>query len=630
MTLVQRSTSGAGRRGSTGRAMAAAVAMAFALALPVGGTAGSATAATPEAAEAAAATPTAEAAAATPTLHQLAAAKGRFFGSATDNGELSDTPYTQILGSEFGQITPGNSMKWENTERTQGQFTFAGGDQIVDLAQSHGQLVRGHTLVWHSQLPGWVSALPAAQVRPAMENHIAQVAGHYRGDVFAWDVVNEPFNEDGTYRTSPFYNAMGRDYIAHALRAARAADPTAKLYINDYNVEGIGAKSDALYALARDLKAAGVPLDGVGLQAHLAIQYGFPGQMQQNIQRFADLGLDVHITELDVRMVLPADAAKEATQADYYRRVIEACMAVTRCTGMTVWDYTDKYSWIPGTFSGQGSALPWDGSLQPKAALLDTIRRALGYTAPVDTSPPSTPAGLTVGATTSSSVSLSWSASTDDTGVTGYDVLRGGTQVGTASGTSFTDTGLAPATAYSYTVRARDAAGNVSALSGAVSATTQPGGGTGGQLKVQYKNNDPNATDNSIKPGLQVVNTGTAGIDLSRVTVRYYFTGESGATTYSTWCDWAVLGCSRMTHTVAALPAARPGADRYLELRFTATAGTLAPGAATGEIQLRFNKTDWSNFSEADDYSRGTNTAFADNPKITVHLDGQLVYGTAP
>ncbi|WP_405475381.1 endo-1,4-beta-xylanase [Streptomyces sp. NBC_00009] len=564
------------------------------------------------------------------TLHQLADAKGKYFGSATDNGELSDAPYTQILGSQFGPITPGNSMKWDSTERTQGQFSFAGGDQVVNFAQAHGQSVRGHTLVWHNQLPDWVGQLPVAQVRPAMENHIANVAGHYRGKVFAWDVVNEPFNEDGSFRTSPFYNAMGKDFIAYALRAARAADPDAKLYINDYNVEGLGAKSDALYALARDLKAAGVPLDGVGLQAHLAIQYGFPNQMQQNMQRFADLGLDVAVTELDVRMQLPKDTAKEATQADYYRRVTEACLAVNRCVGITVWDYTDKYSWIPGVFNGEGSALPWDGNLQPKPVVMDAIRKALGETGAVDTQAPSVPSGLRVTGTTSASVSLAWNAATDDTGVTGYDVFRDGTKVGTASGTSFTDSGLAASTAYAYTVRARDAAGNVSAQSAPVNATTQPARTGGGALKVQYKNNDQSAGDNSIKPGLQLVNTGDSAVDLSKVTVRYYFSGESGASTYSTWCDWAVLGCGALTHRVVAMSGPAAGADHYLEVGFAATAGSLAPGASSGEAQLRFNKSDWSNFSEADDYSRGTNTSFADAPKITVQLDGQTAYGTAP
>ncbi|WP_027340893.1 endo-1,4-beta-xylanase [Hamadaea tsunoensis] len=349
--------------------------------------------------------------AADPTLHQLMVNKGRvYFGSATDNGELSDTPYTTILGSEFGSITPGNSMKWDTIEPTQNTFNFTKGDAIVTFAQAHNQIVRGHTLVWHNQLPGWVSSLPAASVQAAMENHITQEATHYKGKVYSWDVVNEPFNDDGTYRTSPFYNAMGTAYIADAFRTARAADPTAKLYINDYNIDGTGAKADAMYSLVSSLKSQGVPIDGVGFQGHLAVQYGFPTNMQANLQRFAALGLDVAITELDVRMVLPADSSKVATQNQYYTNVVNACIGVTRCVGITIWDYTDKYSWVPGTFSGQGSALPWDENLLKKPAY-SAIAAALGLTSPSPSASASSSASPSPSASRSASPSPSVSPS---------------------------------------------------------------------------------------------------------------------------------------------------------------------------------------------------------------------------
>jgi endo-1,4-beta-xylanase len=198
------------------------------------------------------------AAAAEPTLGRLAAAKGRYFGSATDNPELSNAPYVALLGREFNQTTPGNSMKWDATEPQRGQFSYAGGDEIVSLAQRNGQLLRGHTLVWHSQLPGWVSGggFSATELR-ILQNHVTNVATHYRGKVAHWDVVNEPLNEDGTFRNSVFYQTLGQSYIADALRAARAADPNARLYINDYNTDGLGAKSDGMYDLVRSLKQQG-------------------------------------------------------------------------------------------------------------------------------------------------------------------------------------------------------------------------------------------------------------------------------------------------------------------------------------------------------------------------------------
>lgn len=383
--------------------------------------------------------------AADPTLRQLAVAKGKlYFGSATDNPELTDAPYTAILGSEFGQITPGNSMKWDATEPTRGQFSFTRGDVVVEFGRSHNQLVRGHTLVWHSQLPGWVSSLPTSEVQAAMENHVTQVASHYRGQVYAWDVVNEPFNEDGTFRTSVFYNAMGSGYIAAALRAARAADPTAKLYINDYNTDGTGAKSDAMYNLAASLKQQGVPLDGIGFQGHLAIQYGFPTNMQANLQRFADLGLDVAITELDVRMILPRDATKDATQSTYYTNVVDACLAVTRCVGITVWDYTDKYSWIPAVFSGQGAALPYDEDLAKKPAYT-AIYRALGGV--VSSPSPSASASPSASVSPSASASPSPTVSVPPPGCrvkyTASPWLEGPTYGGFTATVTITNTGSA-------------------------------------------------------------------------------------------------------------------------------------------------------------------------------------------
>jgi endo-1,4-beta-xylanase len=313
------------------------------------------------------------------TLQSLAAAKGRYFGSATDNPELTDAAYVAILGSEFGQITPGNSMKWDTIEPSRGTFSYTKGDAVVALAKSNSQIVRGHTLVWHSQLPSWVSngGFSATELDSVMKNHITNEVTHYKGQLYAWDVVNEPFNEDGSFRTSVFYNTLGVNYIANAFRYARAADPTAKLYLNDYNIDGPGAKSDAMYALVKSLIAQGVPIDGVGFQGHLAIQYGLPS-MQANLQRFADLGLDVAITELDVRMILPRDTAKDTTQAQYYHDAVAACMAVTRCVGVTIWDYTDKYSWIPSVFPDQGAALPWDENLVAKPLAYNAIASALG------------------------------------------------------------------------------------------------------------------------------------------------------------------------------------------------------------------------------------------------------------
>ncbi|MEV6943236.1 endo-1,4-beta-xylanase [Streptomyces sp. NPDC051172] len=318
-------------------------------------------------------------------LRDLAAAKGKVIGTAVTGSKLTGT-YGDLAGAQFNSLTPGNAMKWGSVEPTRGSFDWTEADQIVAFAQAHNQQVRGHTLVWHNQNPSWLTngSWTAAQLGSLLQNHISTEVGRYKGRITAWDVVNEPFNEDGTHRSDLWYDTLGADYIANALTWAHAADPAAKLYINDYNVEGVNAKSTALYNLVKDLKNRGVPIDGVGLQAHLILGQ-VPSSLQQNIQRFADLGVDVSITELDVRMALPADSTKLAQQAADYRSVLNVCVAVTRCAGVTVWGFTDSDSWVPSTFPGYGAATPYDENYAPKPAY-HAIAEALGGTT---TQPPS-------------------------------------------------------------------------------------------------------------------------------------------------------------------------------------------------------------------------------------------------
>jgi endo-1,4-beta-xylanase len=311
------------------------------------------------------------------TLKALADARGFKMGMAIDANRINNDPYRTIVNDESNSVTPGNEMKWETTEPSRGQFNFAPGDAIVSYAQGQGKSVRGHTLVWHSQLAGWVNNITTgAELLTVMRDHIAGVAGHYAGKVVDWDVVNEPFNDDGTRRQSIFQQRIGDTYIAEALRAAKAADPTAKLYLNDYNIDGVNAKSTAMFNLVSSLKSQGVPLDGVGIQGHLILNQ-VPGDMQQNIARFANLGLEVKITELDIRMNTPADSTKLAQQSSDYTRVFNACLAVSGCKGITVWGVGEPDSWIPSTFPGQGEGLLYDSNYAKKPAY-DAVTVALG------------------------------------------------------------------------------------------------------------------------------------------------------------------------------------------------------------------------------------------------------------
>ncbi|KAF2013621.1 glycoside hydrolase family 10 protein [Aaosphaeria arxii CBS 175.79] len=316
-------------------------------------------------------------------LNTRAVAAGKeYFGSATDNGELSDIPYLEGLSNtaDFGSITPGNAMKWDTIEPSRGTFNFANGDTIVDLAEKNGQLLRCHTLVWHSQLPSWVSngGFDNATLIDIMVNHITQEVTHYKGKCYHWDVVNEALNEDGTYRSSVFYDTIGPAYLPIAFAAAAAADPEAKLYFNDYNLEYGGAKFNAALEIVKLVQSYGAKIDGLGFQGHLIVG-STPSRSSQesNLNKVAALGVEAAFTELDIRTTTPATEAAVAQQAKDYAATVGACAAVEKCVGVTIWDYTDKYSWIPSVFQGQGAALPWDENLQKKELVYNAILEAL-------------------------------------------------------------------------------------------------------------------------------------------------------------------------------------------------------------------------------------------------------------
>lgn len=276
----------------------------------------------------------------------------------------NDRQYRHLVAKEFSSVSPENQMKWEFIHPEQDTYNFGPADEIVKFARQHGQQVRGHTLLWHSQNPAWLEEgdFTAEELRAILRDHIMTVVGRYAGEIDQWDVANEIFDDAGRLRTTQniWIRELGPGIIADAFRWAHEADPDALLFFNDYNVESIGAKSNAYYTLVQQLLAQGVPVHGFSVQGHLSTRYGFPGSLQANLQRFADLGLSTAVTELDVRMDLPASGepteAQEAQQASYYQRFLDACLAVEGCDSFTVWGFTDKYSWVPVFFPTEGSA----------------------------------------------------------------------------------------------------------------------------------------------------------------------------------------------------------------------------------------------------------------------------------
>ncbi len=280
------------------------------------------------------------------------------------NPFMDDPEYREVLATQFSSVTAENQMKWELIHPRQDTYDFEPADAIVEFAEENGQDVRGHTLLWHSQNPTWLENgdFTPDELRDILREHIETVVGRYAGRIDQWDVANEVIDDDGQLRTQDniWIRELGVEIIADAFRWAHEADPDALLFLNDYNAEWIGPKSDAYLELATELLADGVPLHGFGVQGHLSTEYNFPGDMAQNLQRFADLGLVTAVTEADVRMKLPPDGvpteAQLEEQADYYRRALEACLDVDGCDSFTVWGLTDRYSWVPYFFSGEGAA----------------------------------------------------------------------------------------------------------------------------------------------------------------------------------------------------------------------------------------------------------------------------------
>ncbi len=348
------------------------------------------------------------------SLRAVADRDGILIGSAVRPAQLSEAAYASTLAREFNMVEPEDALKWEVVHPAVQSFDFSQADQIVDFATRNGMKVRGHTLVWHQQNPGWLTdgKYTSDELAQMLEKHIKTVVGHYRGKIFAWDVVNEAFDElhpgelrSTIWRDQPGIGLAGNEaasssparstldarssqrsysYIEQCFRWAHEADPQALLFYNEAEAEVINPKSDAIYAMVRDFRQRGVPIDGVGFQMHIANLHPDVASISANINRFTALGVQVHITEMDV--ALPVDPNGNPRpedlqlQADIYREIASACLSHPGCTAIQTWGFTDKYSWI-GSHSKhtQGAALPFDRDYRPKpayAALRDALERS--------------------------------------------------------------------------------------------------------------------------------------------------------------------------------------------------------------------------------------------------------------
>jgi len=296
-------------------------------------------------------------------------------------------------------IVPEWEMKWDGLEPAPGRFNFSGPDRLLQFARRHGLLMRGHTLVWHQQLPHWVGALaPTASAR-ALERYITTVVGHYRSRLHAWDVVNEPIAADGSgLRRSLWLERLGPTYIDQALHWAHRADPTVPLLINEFGLEGDDPASERkrqeLLHLLRGLRQRQVPLQAVGLQAHLKATATGPTfqRLPAFLQALADLHLDIHITELDVNdRELPASIPeRDARIAAIYGAFLAAVLRQPRLKSLTSWGLSDRYTWLnqhePRRDGCPQRPLPFDAANAAKPAA-HSILAALNSNPPIRTRP---------------------------------------------------------------------------------------------------------------------------------------------------------------------------------------------------------------------------------------------------
>jgi len=340
------------------------------------------------------------------TLRQAAVPWGIPVGAAVSDGEygppdwIAMSSYANLLSTQYSMLEPANAMKWDVTQPTINTYNFQPADTLVAFAQQNQMRVRGHNLCWYQQFPAWLqpyakTATPA-QMSTLLENHIHTEVSHYAGKVFAWDVVNEAFSDStpASLRNSVWYNQPGigigsgdgdptdTGYIAQAFQWARAADPNALLFYNDYGIEGPGNKFNAVLGMVKNFVSTGVPIDGVGFEMHLELDgypnyYPSPAGLAQNMQALAALGIQVHITEMDVR--LPVNSSGLATsqelaeQAQMFQDILTVCLEQPNCTAFQVWGVSYNDSWIPGAFPGYGAALPFDFSYNPTPAFTSLL-----------------------------------------------------------------------------------------------------------------------------------------------------------------------------------------------------------------------------------------------------------------
>src|SRR6187399_3621539 len=472
-----------------------------------------------------------------PAAAQIAAGKAKFVGNVTGNSVPSN------FGTYWNQVTPENGTKWGSVEGTQNQMNWAAADAAYNWAQANGYKFKFHTFVWGSQFPGWLSGLGTTQQRAEVEEWIRLACLRYP-NTWAIDVVNEPIKTPLPWKAALGGDgSTGWDWVITAFQIARNNCPNAKLLINEYGTENDPPVRATYKNIINLLKTRNL-IDGIGIQAHyFNIDNMNRAAVTSMLDDYATLGLDVFASELDI-----VGPGGDAGQLAKYQDVFPGFWEHNAVKGVTIWGYIVGQTWRDGTgiVNSNGTerqAMTW-------------LKSYVAGTGGGDTQAPTAPSGLVASSTTASSVSLAWTASTDNVGVTGYQILRapgtsGGSfaQVGTSTTPSFTNSGLTAGTTYRFQVRAVDAAGNTSAVSNTVTAATQAGGGdtqaptapsnlaSTGTTSSSVSLSWTGSTDNVGVTGYQILRApGASGGTFAQVgtstTTSFTNTGLTASTTY--------------------------------------------------------------------------------------------------
>lgn len=316
-----------------------------------------------------------------PSLRKVAETKGVYFGTAASPKVLSkDFAYRKAVSRECNLLVPENATKWAYLQPQRGKWDFTGADKLLSFAEENGIKMRGHTLLWYRGFPQWAEDdLKAGKGEALLEEHIHTVVSRYRGKFMSWDVVNEAIEpNDGLangLRKSPWLAVFGPTYIDRAFQYAAEADPNCQLVYNDWGQESYGKRPEAILNLLRRLKDRGVPVHGVGIQAHLSTRWNFgPQQVTSFCRQVADMGLEVLITELDVSDAKLADdlVQRDEATAERMRIFLEAVSESVKPKQILTWGLSDRYSWLQESNSENPTGravrtLPLDRNYKRKA-----------------------------------------------------------------------------------------------------------------------------------------------------------------------------------------------------------------------------------------------------------------------